>query len=212
MPVTPVVAQRTGADLIGSESTHNIARGYGFPDDRFRTVTVGEPMKFGRFLLTAFPAQHSPGDIAPGRISEPLSTPARMKQFRTGDCYTLHVGHERTSLLIHASANFIPGALEGVQADTVYLGIGVLGKQTDQFLDQYWTETVTRTGARRVVLIHWDNFNRPLTRPLRPMPNASDDFARSMAYLLRRAAVDHVELALPRLAEAVDPTPSSSSR
>ena len=36
----------------------------------------------------------------------------------------------------------------------------------------YWTETVRAVGARRVVLIHWDDFFRPLSKPLRALPYA----------------------------------------
>ncbi len=40
----------------------------------------------------------------------------------------------------------------------VYLGIGQLGLQPESYFVEYWTEAVRAVGARRVVLIHWDDF------------------------------------------------------
>lgn len=205
-----VVAERTGARLIGSASTRNIARGLGFPDDRFDTVVTGEPMRAGSFRLTALPALHSPGDLAPGAIGMPLRPPARARRYKTGECYSLHVRHADGELLVHASANVLAGALDGYRADTVYLGIGTLGKQDEPFRAGYWQALVTKTGARRVVPIHWDDFTVPVSKPLRPLPGFADDFAASMEFLTRQAAADGVTLALPVLGRSADPFASQA--
>ena len=65
-----------------------------------------------------------------------------------------------------------------------YLGIGQLGLQPERYLVDYWTETVRTVGARRVVLIHWDDFFRPLHAPLRALPYAGDDLDVSMRVLV----------------------------
>ncbi len=200
----PLVAELTGARLIGSESTRNIAAGQGLAPDRFDPVTLGAPIRIGAFTLTALPAEHSPGDIAPGRIEEPLGS-GRTTEFRTGDCYSLHVAHPDGELLVHASANWVPGALDGHRADTVYLGVGALGKQSEDFRDEYWHHLVTRTKARRVVPIHWDDFTLSLDRSPRPLPGVFDDFATTMEFLSRRSRTDRVELVLPVLGRRTDP-------
>jgi L-ascorbate metabolism protein UlaG (beta-lactamase superfamily) len=200
-----VVAELTGARLIGSVSTRNIARGQGFPDDRFDVAVTGEPFDVGSFRLTALPAAHSPGDVAPGTIDEPLSLPARVRDYKTGGCYSLHVRHGDRELLVHASANVLPGALDGCRADTVYLGIGTLGKQDEAFRARYWNTLVTQTGARRVVPVHWDNFTVPLDKPLRPLPGFADDFTAAMEFLTRRAAPAGVTVMLPVLGRGADP-------
>ncbi|MEU1469990.1 MBL fold metallo-hydrolase [Streptomyces sp. NPDC005761] len=205
---SPEVAAMTGARLIGSPSTRNIARGQGFPDDRFQQVVTGEPFAIGRFTLTALPARHSPGDLAPGRIERPLRPPVRATDYRTGDCYTLHVRHGARRLLVHASAHSLPGALDGHFAETVYLGIGALGKQDRAFREEYWHRLVTATGAQRVVPIHWDDFFRPLDRPLRPFRAFLDDFTATMEYLTRKADAEGVALALPVVGRQTDPWPS----
>ncbi|WP_326733673.1 MBL fold metallo-hydrolase [Streptomyces sp. NBC_01022] len=204
---SPEVAAATGARLIGSPSTHNIARGQGFPDDRFQPAVTGEPFTIGRFTLTALPARHSPGDIAPGRIDQPLRPPVRATDYRTGECYSLHVRHGTHRLLIHASAHSLPGALDGHHADTVYLGIGALGRQDEAFREEYWHRLVTSTGARRVIPIHWDDFFRPLDRPLRPFRAFLDDFPATMGFLTRKAESTGVSLALPVMGRRTEPWP-----
>jgi L-ascorbate metabolism protein UlaG (beta-lactamase superfamily) len=193
------VAGLTGADLLGSMSTRNIAVGAHFPAERFRVVEVNRPIRYGGFTLTALPARHSPYDIAPGTIDRPLATPARMTSFKTGQCFSVHIRHGSRAVLVHGSANFITGALAGHRAETVYLGIGTLGKQDDEFRDRYWRETVTATQAHRVVPVHWDNFTRSLDRPLRAMPRPVDHVTSAMAWLEQRAEAESVSLALPVL-------------
>jgi hypothetical protein len=166
----------------------------------------------GAFRLTALPAEHSPGDVAPGTIDAPLRPPARARAYRTGGCYSLHVRHAGRELLIHASANTRPGALDGYRAETVYLGVGALGKQDESFRERYWETLVTKTGARRVVPIHWDNFTVPLERPLRPMPRFADNFAATMEFLTRRSAADGVTLAVPVLGQAANPFAELAAR
>lgn len=200
-----IVAGKTGARVIGSSSTRNIARGQGFPDDRFDVVVPGEPFDVGSFRLTALPATHSPGDVAPGAIERPLREAARVREYRTGECYSLHVRYGGRELLVHASANVRPGALDGYQAETVYLGVGALGKQDEAFRAAYWNALVTKTGARRVIPVHWDNFTVSLDRPLRPLPRFADNFSATMEFLTRRAAAEGVTLELPSLGLRTDP-------
>ncbi|MFD6856289.1 MBL fold metallo-hydrolase [Rhodococcus sp. NPDC060090] len=201
----PLVAELTGARLLGSESTRNIARGYGFPDSRVDVVVPGEPIEVGRFTLTPLPAVHSPGDLAPGRIEQPLAPGAKALDYRTGDCYALHIRHDDRTILIQASANMLAGDFDARGAETVYLGIGVLGKQDPEFREAYWRQFVLGTGARRVVPIHWDNFTVGLDRPLVPFPSFFDDFTVTMEFLTQRAAADGVEVAMPVLGRRTDP-------
>ena len=200
-----LVAQTTGADLYGSQSTLRIAESQDFDTSRFRLIETGSPVQLGRFTVTAIPAQHSPGDLAPGHIEEPVTSSPRLTDLKTGDCYSFHVVHPAGALLIHASANYLPGVLQPFPVDTIYLGIGALGHQSEEFRDAYWQEVVEATGARRVVPIHWDNFTRDLTRPVRSLPRRFDDFDRSMQYLQRRCEEAGLTLALPQVWQRTNP-------
>ncbi|MQY13257.1 hypothetical protein SRB5_34000 [Streptomyces sp. RB5] len=193
----PLVCRLTGARLVGSESTANVGRGGGLPEGRLVTPATGEPVAFGPFTVTLYESPHSPGDRFPGTVERPLVPPARVRAWATGTSYSVHVRHRERGVLVHASANHTPGVLAGVRAETVYLGIGALGKQRAGFRSRYWEEVVAATGARRVVPVHWDDFTRPLDRPLVPLPRIADDFGVSMDFLLDRAEAEGVEVALP---------------
>ena len=193
----PVVAELTGATLAGSPSTRKVQEGYGLAAEPFEELVPGRPVVFGRFTVTPVDARHSDGDRVPGEITEPVRLPARAKAFRTGRCYSFHIAHPAGSVLVHASANFVPGALAGYRADVCYLGVGQAGKQTEQWRKRYWEETAGAVGARTVRPVHWDRFWRPLSRPLKLLPKAFDDLGATMATFERLA--DGVDLALPGL-------------
>lgn len=193
----PIVAELTGATLAGSRSTRMVQEGYGLAAEPFAELVPGEPVEFGAFTVTPVGAEHSAGDRVPGEITEPVRLPARAKAFKTGRCYSFHIAHPAGRVLVHASANFVPGALAGHRADVVYLGVGQAGKQTERWRERYWRETAGAVGARTVRPIHWDAFWRPLSKPLKRLPKAFDDLGATMATFERLA--DGVDLALPEL-------------
>jgi len=202
-----VVAHRTGAALVGGASAAQIGRGGGLPDDRLMIVTPGSPLPFGSFDVTLFEGEHCPPDRFPGTITAPVVPPVKAAAYQCGEAWSILVHHRPTDrrLLIIGSAGFVPGALAGQRADVVYLGIGQLGLQPESYLVEYWSEAVRAVGARRVVLIHWDDFFRPLHEPLRALPYAGDDLDVSMRVLTRLAREDGLPLHLPTLWERADP-------
>jgi L-ascorbate metabolism protein UlaG (beta-lactamase superfamily) len=200
-----VVAQRTGAKLVGGDSAAHI--GHALPADRVVVATPGESMHLGNFDITLIVGDHCPPDRYPGVIEAPVEPPVRASVYRCGEAWSTMVAHRPTGrrMLIVGSAGFVPGALAGQRAEVVYLGIGQLGLQPERYLLDYWAETVRTVGARRVVLIHWDDFFRPLDRPLRALPYAGDDLDVSMRALTALAAADGVDLHLPTLWQPTDP-------
>ena len=201
-----VVAQRTGAVLAGGESAANVGRGHGLHGERIRVVTPGEPLIFGGFRLTWIESDHCPPDRFAGHITRPVVPPARVNAYRCGEAWSILAEHAsgRTAL-IQGSAGFVPGSLTGRRADVAYLGVGQLGVQSEDYLRTYWTETVETVGARRVVLIHWDDFFRPLDLPLRALPFAGDDLDATMRVFVDLAAQQNVALHLPTVWQREDP-------
>jgi L-ascorbate metabolism protein UlaG (beta-lactamase superfamily) len=199
---SPIVARRTGALLVGSASTINIGRGLGLPEDRMTVATPGGVTEFGAWKLTFIASRHSPTPFSSGASGEsvtaPLVPPARASAWREGAVWSLLVEHNSgASFLVQGSAGFVPEALKDRHADTVFLGVGTLGKKSEAYRSQYWNEVVRRVGAKRVIPIHWDDFTRALDEPLQPMSTLADDFAATMADLSRYAGRDGVELRLP---------------
>ena len=201
-----VVAQRCGATLLGGRSVAHIGRGHGLPSDRIRVVATGERVTCGSFTLTFVASAHCPPDRYPGVITQPVVPPVRASAYRCGEAWSLLIRHTsgRTAL-VQGSAGFVAGALEGYRADVAYLGVGQLGLNDEGYLGSYWRETVRAVGARSVVLIHWDDFFRPLDRPLRALPYAGDDLDTTMRVLSRLAEHDGVTLHLPTVWRREDP-------
>ncbi len=202
-----IVAERTGARLVGGSSTAQVGVGGGLAPDRIVTVTPGEAVTLGSYDVTLFESEHCPPDRFPGIITEPVVPPVKVAAYKCGEAWSTLVHHRPSDrrLLIVGSAGAVPGALAGQRAEVVYLGIGQLGLQSEQYFETYWAETVRAVGARRVVLIHWDDFFRPLHEPLRALPYAGDDLDVSMRVLTRLAEQDGVRLHLPTVWDRSDP-------
>jgi len=166
----PEVARRTGAILLGSESTANIGRGWGLDESQIRVAVDREPIRFGAFSVTLIETNHfefpDPAvreqALSNPRITEPLVPPVGTFDYRVGQPYAIHVVHPRGSFLIQASAGFEAGGLDGFEADVLFLGIGGLGTQTPEYRETYWRETVNPSGARELILIHWDTLTGPI--------------------------------------------------
>lgn len=181
----PYVAQWTGAQLVGSTSTANVGRGAGLPEERITVPSTGQPLTFGRFSVTLLPSRHVPTGrfLMPGEITSPLTPPARTNAYRLGEAYSLVIRHDDRTVVVQGSAGYVPGALQGVNADVVYLSVATLGKQPAAYRDSLWHEVVVATGAKRVIAIHWDDFTRPLSKRMRPLPRLMDDFDETMRFL-----------------------------
>ena len=158
-----VIHQR-GGHLYGSQSTLMIGRGAGLPERQLHLISDGTRLSFGT-------------------IDVPLSTPARASAFKDGGGFSLLVTHPTGSVFLHPSANTVPGKFAGHRAQVLNLGIGALGAQTPQFQREYWRQTVGTLTPRLVVPVHWDDFGRPLTRRLRPLPRFMDKLSTTKAFV-----------------------------
>ena len=173
----PEVAKRTGAILLGSESTANIGRGWGLAEERIRVVRDGyaEWRGFGDFTLMVLATRHfefpdpAVREMALGDpfIDEPLVPPVGTFQYKVGEPYALYLVHERGRILVQGSAGYVEGAFRDYPADVVFLGVGGLGTQTPEYRETYWRETVGLTKPSRVIPIHWDGLTAPIEGPFR---------------------------------------------
>lgn len=162
-----LVAKITGARLAGSASTGYIGRGAGLGDAQIDLVTPGAPLSYGPFKVTFIESKHAgaTGGRPTGDIEAPLIPPATYMDYRQGGTYSILIEHPQGSILHHGSAGYVSGALAGRHADVAFLGIALLPE-----LAPYLKETVDAVGARRVIPVHWDDFTRPLSEPLTPLP------------------------------------------
>ncbi len=154
----PEVARRTGAVLLGSGSTANIGRGWGLPESRVIVARRGELYRFGDFTVSLLLSRHvdvgSNSASLGGTIDEPLVPPAHALDYEEGVSWSIHLAHPLGNALVQGSAGFMEGALEGYQADAVFLGVGLLGKLDAAYHQEYVEQIVETVGARRVFPVH----------------------------------------------------------
>lgn len=199
----PDVADRTGALLVGSESTANVARGWGLPSSQMVVAESGVPLSFGKFSVTLVESRHLPHGVAEGTIDEPLVPPARAVDYKQGKTYVAHIDHPLGTVTVVGSAGFVEDALAPFRSDVVLLGVGGLSKMDDEYRETYYREVLDRLHPQRVFPIHYDDFSRPLTEPLRLFPRIMDDFDQTMTELSERSENDGYQLELLRIGEPV---------
>jgi L-ascorbate metabolism protein UlaG (beta-lactamase superfamily) len=214
---SPEVAKRTGAVLLGSPSTANIARGVGLPEEQIRLARNREPERFGRFEITLIETRHfefpdpevRKQALEQPEIESPLVPPVGAFDYRLGTPYAIHVRHPLGSFLVQGSAGYVAGGLRGFDADIVFLGIGGLGTQSADYRETYWRETVTATGAPWIIPIHWDSLTGPIEGPftgeIRAASFLAGDGDRTLTFLKeKQATIPGLRITtLPRYDEVV---------
>lgn len=159
------------AVLYGSASTLNVGRGAGMPESRLKLAVPGQHEHFGPYTVTYIQSVH--GGVMRGEptgdIDQPLAPDASYSDYRQGGSWSILVEHPLGSILHHGSAGYVPGALDGYEADVVLLGIAL---RSD--LDEYLQNVVDAVGAQRVIPTHWDDFSKSLDEPMMPLPIGVD--------------------------------------
>lgn len=192
------LAQRTGAKLYGSSSTLNIGQGAGLPSGQMQLYMPDKTLQIGQFSITVMQTRHTPpiayinGDLGE-EITEPLRQPARFSDYKEGGSYDFLIRHSDLSLYIKPDTNFIAGQLDQIQADVLFLGTAMLGKQKPEFQQAFYDETVGKLRPQLVIPIHWDNFFQPLSDHLEAMPQVADDLEQSFDFLISRTKADHIQ-------------------
>jgi L-ascorbate metabolism protein UlaG (beta-lactamase superfamily) len=210
------IANRSSASILGSETTAQIARGAGVPEDQIIVATSGDEYSFGKFTVTMIDSSHAPigwGGSVPyaGTIDEPLVTPAPVSAWRAGKSYSIVIAHPHGTVLVQGSAGFREGALSGVSADVVMLGVGMLEGLGHDYAERYWQELVTTTGAAHVFPVHFDDLSKPFGE-IFLYPRALESFIDTAGWLeeFRDTWDSDTRLHLPEFGKPVVLYPQSS--
>lgn len=162
------IARRTGAVVYGSPTTLNLARGGGVPESQLSPLVFGEPIAIDGMSVTTLRSRHSPGCLGGegATIRFEMPQPAAILDYKEGGTFDflMHVG--QSAVLFKGSANWAPGALDGIRADTVFLGVATLGKAPRAFVDEYFRQTLDKVKPRLIIATHWNDFFAPVRRPL----------------------------------------------
>lgn len=202
----PVVAKLTGAKMYGSASTRNIGIGAGLSDNLMVVFDTLQKISAGNFVVTVIPSRHTPPFKILGRsnatdpchpdIKEPLKQPVKADKFIEGGTYDFYIQHKNGSVLVKASTNYIENALDAYPTDVFFLGTAMLGLQTDSFKQAYYRHTVEATNAKVIIPVHWDNFTKPLSKPLEALPNIGDRVNQGFDFLIEKTKDDKRKLML----------------
>ena len=214
------IANRSSASIMGSESTANIARGSGVPEDQVLVAEPGTEYAFGEFRVTLLNSPHAPigwrgATPYAGTIDAPLELPASISEWREGGSFSILIAHPQGTALVHGSAGFSQEALQRLQADVVIMSVAQLNSLGRNYAERYWQALVTGTGAYRVLPIHFDDLTAPFGE-IRLPPRIVDDFPQTARWLreFRQTWDQDVNLIMPTFGEPlaiylVSPAPSS---
>ena len=160
----PYIARKTGAKVIGTETTTRILQAYGLPAEQLYTVAGGEDYQFENFSVRVVPSIHSAlgqkhyFDSRRYDRDTELEVPLRVEQFIEGGSLMFLARFANHSVLTMGSMNFIERELEGLDPDILLAGVN--GSRLGLY--QYDERLVRVTGNPSVIIpTHWDNFRLP---------------------------------------------------
>lgn len=185
----PCYAKKTACEVYGSASCLNVAAGGGVDMRRVHVFEDGGVYEAGKFRVRVMASRHSKprffnNDLGK-TIDRPLAQPAGMRAYKEGGSYDFLVVHEGRNYLIRPSYNFIPGSLDGVSADVLFLGTTSLYRDSEERRRMFFEETIGKTRPKTVVPLHWDNFFKPLSGTSFRKKSVVDDPQKSFGYVRR---------------------------
>jgi L-ascorbate metabolism protein UlaG (beta-lactamase superfamily) len=154
----PAIAARTGAVVVGTESTLNFARASGVAEARLRGVHGGESFEVGPFAVRVVRGLHSLTGQASAEIPRQLTLPMKADGYGEGGTlqYLVTVGGK--SVLFIDTANLIDGELDGLRPDVAVIATGLREKIPD-----YACRLMRALGRPPLVLTnHFDAWREPL--------------------------------------------------
>ena len=160
----PYIARKTGALVIGTASTANVARAYSVPESQLRVVKGGEKLEFPGFSVRVIPSLHGlfrkpvPGQrpAIPPLVPAGLSAPLRFGQHVEGGtlAYLFTIGSHR--IIVFGSMNYIESELTGLRPDVAL--IGAMPERNN--IEDYTPRLMKALGNPPLVIpTHWDRFN-----------------------------------------------------
>ncbi len=192
----PYIARKTGALVIGTESTANFARDSGVSGSRILTVRGGEDLQLRDCSIRVIPSLHG---ILPGSAQlPPPSTifPANTKPpFRLGQLFveggTLAflirmAGHQ---IIAFGSMNYIEREIDGLRPDVALIG----AMPERQKIYHYTQRLLQAIGYPPLVMpTHWDRFNVPYDVSQQPAIDRLQSFVAEV-----QAVSPHTQVIVP---------------
>lgn len=186
----PTIARRTGAWVVGTDSTKHLALAGGVAEGRVRVARGGETFELGPFSVRAVRALHSLTGQPDVPIPAGVRLPLAARDYGQGGTLQYLVRFEGRSIHFVGTANFVEAELTGLSPDVAVIAVGLRSKIPD-----YTCRLLRALGQPAVVMPnHFDAFQEPL-RPGHMEPDEGtrqdlDDFAREVARCSPRTRVE----------------------
>ena len=170
------IARKTGAKVIGTESTINLARASAVPGNQLLAVRGGDDLEFGVFSLRVIPSLHGilrrapnmppiPGPPPPEIFPSDAKPPFQLRDYVQGGTLAYFIRLNEVKLLVFGSMNYIEREVEGLRPDAAL--IGAMPERREIY--QYTARLLHSLGDPPLVLpTHWDRFNVPYTISQQP--------------------------------------------
>lgn len=196
----PHIALRTKATVIGTESTENVMRAYGVPDEQLITVRGGEDYEFGSFSLKVIPSIHSALDHK--RYFSSATTPAGLKGplplrqiHPEGGTLAYLIRLRGYEILVFGSMNYVEREIAGLHPDVVLVGAAASRLE----IHDYTARLMRTLNFPRVVLpTHWDNFMAPYGASQRDFLDGLQSFVQEV-----KAASPKTRVLIPNYFEPI---------
>jgi L-ascorbate metabolism protein UlaG (beta-lactamase superfamily) len=162
----PYIALKTGATVIGHESTANIMRAYGVAEEKIITVKGGEDYEFGTFSVKVMQGLHSPLDekryYDSRIISKDLKAPLKVKDYVEGGSLVFLIRFKGHQIITFGSMNYIEKELEGLHPDIAIVGANA---SRNEIYDYAGRLMRVLNYPAVVIPTHWDNWSVPYDAP-----------------------------------------------
>jgi L-ascorbate metabolism protein UlaG (beta-lactamase superfamily) len=154
----PTIAREQNIPVYGSANTCHILNAFKFPTDQINRIEPGDSIQIGVIKILVRSCAHifTPG-FRPGVLPEKLEPPLRARQYVMDNDYSFLIEAGGLTLLTD------PGQSIGKPFPVDILTLAPF--HTPAELEQILVDTQ----PRYVIPSHWDDFLRPISKPIRPM-------------------------------------------
>jgi L-ascorbate metabolism protein UlaG (beta-lactamase superfamily) len=153
----PAVLEHTGASAYGSANACRLLALCGVAPHKINQIHPGDRLELEPFQVEVLPSEHLRLPMNPiGKLSPNLRLPLRLRDYRMDEAFSFCYTVNGLRVLDWR------GELTSPAAPADILLVPPFGDEA------YYAELLEQVQPRLVFPNHWDDFFRPLTRPIRP--------------------------------------------
>lgn len=199
----PWISRRTGARVLGSQTSVVIAQAYGVDAAHVQRVDPGATLTLGPFSVRVIESRHAQvlfGRVPlEGTLESPPEAPLHALSFPLGDARLYLVTHEPTGVrvLFTSSASVHPPALEALRAEGIE--VDALLAATQGRDAGYARALVAAVRPRLAIPHHYESFFVPLEAADAAEPSDPDDLAAFERELREAAAAEGLATQVRRI-------------